>query len=296
MKVFVVGSTGFLGHGTVDALLQAGHEVRCLARALSVNKIPHRDEVEHFLVDFANSGRLAQGIEGCDAVFNLAGIIREFPKRRTTFKKVHIDYTRNLVEACAKAGVKRYMHMSALGVDTGLEIGYNTSKMAAEKIVRESALDWTIFRPSLIFGPGDRFAVEFAGWIQKHIPVPVIGKGDYRLMPVGRTDLCDGMVKLLGQINSYGKIYNIGGPEKLTYIEILDILEKHVRTKKIMIKLPAGLIMFVAGIMGRFQFFPASKDMIKQLLKESVTDDASFWQDTGIIPRTLNESLADYVK
>ena len=295
MKAFVTGSTGFLGHGTVSALLESGHKARCMVRIKSQSKTPQGGGIEKFVVDYVNSGRLAQGVKDCDAVFNLTGIIREFPNKRVTFQSVHVDFTRNLLEACKAMGVKRYMHMSALGVDSGLDVGYNNSKLAAEKLVRESGLDWTIFRPSLIFGPGDRFAVEFAGWMKTRRPIPVIGKGDYRLMPVGRTDLCRGMVKLIDFKDSFGQIYNIGGAQTLNYMEILDIIEKAASANKMVIKMPAGSIMFIAGILGRFKSFPATKDMIKMLLKESVTAETKFWEHTGISPQKLEDGLPEYL-
>ncbi len=295
MKFLVAGATGFLGQGFTEAALSAGHNVRTLIRWRSWKKAVEREGVENFQYHSPNVGRFRQGLEGCDAAVNVAGIIREFPGKKTTFQRVHIEFTRILVEAMKEAGVKRYFHMSALGVDSGLQIGYNTSKLAAENIVRESGLDWTIFRPSLIFGPGDRFAVEFAGWIHKGLPIPVIGKGDYRLTPLSRSDLCRGMVKLAEDAKSFGKTYNIGGPQKLSYLEILRIIEKAAGRKMRLAKTPAGLVMLGAKILGRFHWFPATADMVKQLLKESVTDETDFWEDTEITPQTLEAALSEYM-
>ena len=296
MKIFIAGATGFLGQGFIEAALEAGHQVRTLVRWRSWNKIKEREGVENFQYHSPSAGRFHQGLQGCGAAVNLAGIIREFPGRKTTFQRAHIDFTRILVEAMSEAGVNRYLHMSALGVDSGLNIGYNTSKTEAENIVRESKLDWTIFRPSLIFGPGDRFAVEFAGWMRKGLPIPVIGKGDYRLMPLSRADLCRGMVKLLDDERSLGKTYNIGGPQKLTYIDILRIIEKAAGRRMRLLKSPAGLVIMASRVLGRFPWFPATADMVKQLLKESVTDETDFWEDTGIEPQTLEEALPGYIE
>ena len=295
MRAFVTGGSGFLGKGATQALAEAGWQARCMVRGHGEKPIYECGYSEKFVVFDPTVGRLTQGIEGCDVVFNLAGIIREFPGKGITFQKAHIDLTRNLIEACETAGVSRYLHMSALGVDCGLNIGYNTSKLEAEKIVRESGLDWTIFRPSLIFGPGDRFAVEFAEWIKKGLPIPVIGKGDYRLMPLSRIDLCRGMVKQISDKASINKTYNIGGPEKLSYIEILKIIEQAAGRKMRLVKIPAGLITLGAKLMGRFAWFPASVDMIKQLLEESVTDEDDFWKETGIIPEKLEDAIGEYV-
>jgi NADH dehydrogenase len=147
----------------------------------------------------------------------------------------------------------------------------------------------------LIFGPGDRFALEFASWMQKRLPIPLIGKGDYQLMPVGRTDLCRGMVKLLFDAKSSNRIYQIGGPQKLSYLETLKIIEKSSGAKMRLMKIPAALILFASAILGRFKWFPVTKDMVRMLLKGSVTEQNDFWSETGIKPASLSEALPEYL-
>ncbi len=296
MRAFVSGGNGFLGQGMTSALLDAGWQVRCQVRRRGKSVFGEICGVEKFVATEQAVGRFAQGMQGCEVVFNLVGIIREFPGKGVTFRKAHPVFTGKLLEACQQAGVKRYIHMSALAVDSGLQIGYNISKMASEKLVRESGLNWTIVRPSLIFGPGDRFAVEFADWIKKGVPIPVIGKGDYRLMPVSRKDLCRGMEKLIGQQESFGKIYNIGGAEKMSYMEILRVIEKAAGRKAKLLKMPVGLILLGAKMLGRFPWFPATVDMIKQLLEESITEDRDFWRATGIQPVKLEDEIGEYVR
>jgi len=295
MRAFVAGGSGFLGRGMTEALLSAGWQVRCQVRSRGKSVFGEELGVEKFAAAEQFTGRFAQGMQGCDAVFNFVGIIREFTGKGVTFRKAHPQFTGMLLDACREAGIKRCLHMSALAVDSGLNIGYNVSKLASEKLVRESGLDWTIVRPSLIFGPGDRFALEFAAWIKKGIPIPLIGKGDYRLMPVSRKDLCQGMVKLIDMKESFGKTYNIGGAEKMSYLEVLRVIEQAAGRKTRLIKLPAGLVILAAKLLGRFQRFPASADMIKQLLNESVTDESDFWRITGIQPNKLEDEIREYV-
>jgi NADH dehydrogenase len=289
MKLFITGGNGFLGQGLAVAGISAGYQARCMVRR--DRKKPITQGAERFVVDYANSGRLAQGMQGCSAVLNAVGIIREFPSKGITFRKAHIDFTRDLISACKEAGVKRYLHISVLGVDSELKVPYNTTKLASEQLVRESGLDWTIFRPSLIFGPGDRFAVEFAGWIKKGLPIPLIGDGKYLLSPVSRADLCRGMVKFIEDQHSYNKTYSIGGPEILSYVEILKIIEKTAGRKMRPLKIPSGLLIAVASIFGRYKSFPASADMIKQLIKGNYTDNPEFWNDTGIEPMNFEQGI-----
>jgi len=295
MRAFITGGNGFLGQGMTSALLDAGWQVRSAVRKRGKSVFGEERGVEKFVATEQSVGRFAQGMQGCDVVFNFVGIIREFPGKGVTFQKAHPEFTGKLLEACKQASVKRYIHMSALAVDSGLLIGYNISKLASEKLVRESGLDWTIMRPSLIFGPGDRFAVEFAGWIKQGIPIPVIGKGDYRLMPVSRKDLCRGMEKLSGLEASFGRIYNIGGAKRMTYLQILEVIEQAAGRKARLLKMPAGAMMLGAKMLGRFPWFPATDSMIKQLLEESITDDTDFWMVTGIKPVKLEEEINEYV-
>lgn len=295
MKIFVTGGNGFLGKGMTSALLDAGFEVRGQVRG---NRKPIFGEdrgVERFTTNEMLAGRFAQGMQDCLAVFNLVGIIREFPGQGVTFRKAHPEFTRLLTDACKMAGVKRYIHMSVLAVDSGLNIPYNTSKLESEAIVRESGLDWTILRPSLIFGPGDRFAVEFADWMRRGVPIPLIGKGDYQLMPVSRNDLCRGMVEIIENDASFGQTYNIGGPLRQTYLEILRVIEKAAGRKARLVKVPAPLIIAGARILGRFPWFPATADMIRQLISGSLTEETEFWKVTGITPKSLSEELSRYV-
>ena len=296
MRAFVTGGNGFLGQGITAALLDAGYKVRSQVRG-NIKPIFGEDRgVQRFTTNEMLTGRFAQGMQDCDIVFNLVGIIREFPGRDVTFDKAHPEFTRLLIKACKDAGVKRYIHMSVLAVDSGLKIKYNTSKLESEAMVRESGLDWTIVRPSLIFGPGDRFAVEFAGWMKRGVPIPLIDKGDYRLTPVSRNDVCRGMVKIIDNEATVGKIYEIGGPAVHTYLEILQVIETAAGRKARLLKIPAPIIIAAAKIFGRFAWFPATADMMKQLISESVTKDSEFWEVTGIEPKRLADELDDYIQ
>jgi NADH dehydrogenase len=289
MKLFITGGNGFLGQGIASAGISAGYQARCMVRRDRTKPIV--EGAERFVVDYANVGRLAQGMQGCSAVFNAVGIIREFPAKGATFQKAHIDFTRDLISACKEASIRRYLHISVLGVDSDLKIPYNTTKLESERMVRESGLDWTIFRPSLIFGPGDRFAVEFAEWIKKELPIPLIGSGKYLLSPVSRQDLCRGMINLIEDKRSIGKTYHIGGPEILSYFDILKIIEKTAGKRMRLLRLPSALLIAIASLLGRFACFPATADMIRQLIKGNYTSDREFWKDTGITPIKFEEGI-----
>jgi NADH dehydrogenase len=183
-RVFVTGATGFVGRAVVQALRAEGYCVRCLVRRGSEPDLRGLEAIERVEGDVLASRSLADGMEGCHSVVHLVGIIREYPARGVTFERVHVEGTRNVLEAATTAGVQRYLHMSALGTRPGARARYHTTKWAAEEAVRAGTLPWTIFRPSVIYGRGDGFVTMLARMIQRLTVIPVIGDGRQRLQPV----------------------------------------------------------------------------------------------------------------
>ena len=163
--VFVTGATGFVGRAVIHALRAEGYKVRCLVRRGSERDLRGQEAIERVEGDVLARQTLDEGMGGCDAVVHLVGIIREHPSRGITFERIHVDGTLNVLGAAAAAGVRRYLHMSALGASATARSRYHQTKWLAEEAVRASALPWTIFRPSIIYGKGDAFVSMLAGMI-----------------------------------------------------------------------------------------------------------------------------------
>src|SRR6266540_2861127 len=170
MKVFLIGGTGFIGGHLRNALLRSGHEIRLLTHRKSGEAAEGVEQVEG---DVTRPQTFAGKVKGCDVTINLVGIIREFPARGMTFERLHVEATRNVLAAAREAGVKRHLQMSALGTRPAASSEYHRSKFRGEQLVRGSALDWTIFRPSIVFGPEDDFVNKLAGYIRSYPAVPV---------------------------------------------------------------------------------------------------------------------------
>ena len=160
--VFVTGATGFVGRAVVHALRADGLKVRCLVRRGSERDLKGLEAIERVEGDILARQTLDEGIGGCDAVVHLVGIIREHRGRGITFEQIHVDGTLNVLAAAAAANVRRYLHMSALGTSATARSRYHQTKWLAEEAVRASALPWTIFRPSVIYGKGDGFVSMLA--------------------------------------------------------------------------------------------------------------------------------------
>src|SRR5438445_569139 len=221
-RVFVTGATGFVGRAVVQALRAEGQVVRCLVRRGSERDLRGFEAIERVEGDVRSRHTLEDGIAGCDVVIHLVGIIREYPARGITFDRVHVDGTINVLDVAREAGVRRFIHMSALGTRAGARSRYHQTKWAAEEAVRSNPLPWTIFRPSIIYGRGDGFVTILAGMIGRLPVVPVIGTGRQRLQPVPVAHVAQGFVRALSLDARVKHTYDVGGPEPVTMVDLLD--------------------------------------------------------------------------
>ncbi len=292
MKIFISGGTGFVGGHVCRELLARGDHLRLMVH---VDEPVHRPGIEFFAGSVLSPESCIRGVEGCDAVINLVGIIREFPCRNVTFSRLHVDATRNMLAAAKENGISRYLHMSALGARPGAVSGYHRSKYEAEKLVCSSALAYTIFRPSLIYGPHDAFVNMIASSVRKYLLAPVIGDGAYRLQPVSADDVARCFALALEKPETECKAYNLCGPDRLTYLEVVNTVARVLGKNCVLkIKTPLLIMQLVTALMERFPFYPVTSDQITMLLEESICD--SSWPDCfGFEPVGFEEGISGYL-
>ncbi len=291
MQVLVTGATGFVGHEIVKELLVRGHQVRALARPGSEGKLEAAAQVEIFPGDVLDRDTTARAAADCDAVIHLVGIIREFPRQGITFERLHVEATKIVVDAALAAGVRRFLHMSALGARPGPADPYHTTNFQAEAYVRASGLTYTIFRPSVIYGPGDRSINFFARQV-KALPIfPVIGNGLYQMQPVPVTAVAQSFALALKLPQTENQTYDVGGPEPLTFNEIIDTIAQVLGRKVYKIHLPVWPMRLAAGLLGGFAWFPVTKGQIRMLLEGNSCDQTAFYQDFGLTPVSFREGL-----
>jgi NADH dehydrogenase len=236
---------------------------------------------------------LDEGIAGCDAVVHLVGIIREHQSRGVTFEHIHVDGTLNVVAAAAEANVRRYLHMSALGTSATARSRYHQTKWLAEEAVRASALPWTIFRPSVIYGKGDGFVSMLARMVEKLPVVPVIGEGRQQLQPVPVEQVAEGFRRALARPEAVKQTYEVGGPDAVSMIELIDAIGKalgHPRVRKIHI--PIGFMRIAAGALQGLSSFPLTKDQIAMLEADNTCDPTPFFRTFGLSPIPLQAGLS----
>ena len=294
MKVFISGGTGFVGNHVVDSLLEKGHMVTALVRPGSENKLNSRDKVHIVLGDPGEPSDLIKGTQGCEAIINLIGIIRAFPSRGITFERLHKGITEGIISAAKKNDISRILHMSALGAGPEAPTAYFRTKYTAEEILRRSDLDYTIFRPSLIFGRNGEAIKLFAGMTRKFL-VPIIGNGKYRFNPINVTTVANGFVKALRLRKSIGRILELGGPDEVTFDEIMDMIARVSGKTIFKIHIPALPLRLLTSIMQYIPGYPFSSDQITMLLKGSTCDSAPFYQLMGLTPISLEETIKEAI-
>ena len=242
---------------------------------------------------------LRTAMQGVDAAIHLVGIIGELS--RNTFDRVHVEGTRNVVKAAQEAGVSRFIQMSALGSRPDAVSRYHRSKWAAEEIVRQSGLAFTIFRPSIVYGPGDLF-VNLFDHISRVSPVlPVMGSGLGTLQPIRVEDVARSFVQSLGELQALGRTFDLGGPELLTFRVILKQILEVTGRRRLLLQIPLP----IARMQARFlevifplllgQPAPLSLDQLV-MLEERTEGDAEVARRLFKLPLvTFREGIAAYL-
>ena len=295
MRVLVTGATGFVGREVVQELLQRGYAVRALVRKGSEKKLRDEQGVEIFPGDCLLPETVAPAVAGCDAVIHLVGIIREFPGRGVTFERVHVQATRNLVDMARAAGVRRYLHMSALGARSEPADPYHVTNFRADEYIKASGLPYTIFRPSVIYGPKDQSINLFVRQIQRLNFFPIIGDGQYQLQPVQVDTVARAFALALELPQTVNRIYDVGGPEPLTFDKVIDTIAEVLGRRIKKIHQPVWCMRFAANLCGRFRWFPLTSGQLRMLLEGNTCDPTAFYQDFGLTPIHLADGLSAYL-
>lgn len=290
MRVLVTGATGFLGRRVVRDLLQRRHEVRCLVHTPGRERLFDHNEVEVHYGNVTDAHSLPPAMEGAESVVHLAAIIRE--GRGVTFQSLNHQGTATAVAAAQAAGVREFIQLSALGAAPDPAYRYLYSKWQAERAVIESGLNWTVLRPSLLFGEGDEFLNAIAGLVRLGPVTPVLGRGSNRLQPVAADDVARCVGLAVGQREVQGRILQLGGPDQLTYNEIVREVARAMGLRRRLLHLPVWPARLMAGVMGAaMPHPPITAEQLRMLELRNVTDHNRLESDFGFAPRPLRGNI-----
>lgn len=240
--IALIGGSGFIGSHLVNALVDLGKNVRVATRrrasAAHLTLLP----IDVIETDVHDPVQLAAFIDQCDAVINLVGVLqgRRGDPYGPEFAKAHVELPRKIAAACAAKGVRRLLHMSALGADVDGPSMYLRSKGEGEKIVRESGLDWTVFRSSVVFGPEDNLLNQFA-FLERMFPIIPLACADAQFQPVFVGDVAKAMVNVLDLDAAGHQVYELAGPGVYTLAELVRFAGKTIGKHSRIIKLPETL-------------------------------------------------------
>jgi uncharacterized protein YbjT (DUF2867 family) len=288
MRIAMTGATGYVGAAVLGKLVRRDHDVRALVRRPERAGPLADTGVELVAGGLENPAALRALVAGADAVVHLVGIIAE--SGAETFEAVHLRGTQSLLAAAGEAAVPLFVHMSALGArGDSAATKYHRTKWQAEEAVRESALAHAIFRPSIIAGPGNSAIGIMVNMIRFSPVVPVIGDGRYEMQPVWIGDVAEAFARALERPDLRGT-FDLGGPECLTYHQVLDHLEDALGVRRRRVSVPVGVARF-AAVAGTAlpNLAPITPEQLQMLLEDNTTADNAVESRFGIQPRAFAE-------
>jgi NADH dehydrogenase len=297
--ILVTGASGFVGSHLVPALADAGHRVLALVRddaaAATVQRRlspAQRSAVEPRRGDVTRPDTLPAALAGADAVLHLAAVPRDWDGG-ATLRLVNTEGTRFVLRAAADAGVRRFVHLGAMGVVDDPALHYASSKARAIALVRDSGLDWTVLAPSVLYGPRDGFFNILADLVRMSPGVvPITGSGSARFQPFAVADLARAAVLAFADEGLVGRELPLGGPRYWTYREIVEEVLRGMGARRALLPMPVPLIRLVAGTAEAVRFpFPVATDQLRQLRLDNVGPLDAVRTGLGFDPQPMEGGL-----
>ena len=302
MKIFVTGGTGFVGREIVRRLHEEGRRLRLLVRDPESERVQNavsRYGAEIHVGNVLDSASLEGALNGMHAVIHLVGIIREF--RDSTFESVHTTGTENLIAAAQQAGVGRFIHMSALGTRPEAISRYHQSKWVAEEAVRQSDIDYTILRPSLIYGTDDEFVNLFAKLIRFSPVIPILANDRARFQPVSLETVASAFVRSMADPRSIGQTFDLCGPDALTLAQIVDDICRALGRRRLKLRMPLALSLRLASFLEYIypRLFrrppPLNREQLLMLQENNVGNPEPANKLLGLKSQPFRERIGSYL-
>jgi nucleoside-diphosphate-sugar epimerase len=279
MKVFVTGATGFTGSRLVPLLLKEGHQVRCLYRASSDRSSLPQPEIEWIIGDVSDSQSLTSAMQGAEALINIASL--------------GFGHTENIIASAKTAGIKRAIFISTTAIFTKLNAKSKTVRMAAEVAIESSGLDYTILRPTMIYGsPRDRNIWRLIRFIKSSPVIPVFGDGNHLQQPIFVDDVAQAVLSCLSNENTVGKSYNIAGKYPLTYNAVIDTIADILNKRVWKIHIPSKPVVALLNLFEKIRLpFPIKAEQVLRLNENKDFSYAEAERDFGFSSRSFGEGI-----
>ncbi|MFM9108779.1 MAG: SDR family oxidoreductase [Chloroflexota bacterium] len=292
-RIFITGGTGFVGSASRAQLKD--RTVRLLVRDRATADRLRGPNVETVVGDVTRPETLRDKVEGCEAVIHLVAIIAE--EGGATFNGIIRQGTVHVVDEAKRAGVDRFLHMSAMGTRNDPRFGYFEAKWKAEQAVIKSGIPWTIFRPSVIFGPGDEFINTLAKLVKAAPVIPVVGTGRSKFQPVAVNEVATAFVRALDDPETAEHIYDLGGGKTYEYQEMLSVIAARLGKQKPMVKVPVALMKPVVALskpLPKALRPPVTSEQLKMLSIDNCTSNSATDMLIGRPAMRLEDGI-DYI-
>ncbi len=296
--VTVFGGSGFVGRHLVGRLAKQGWIVRVAIRRPSqagfLKPMGDVGQITPIRAPVQEQPAVEAAVEGAEAVINLVGILYE--RGAQTFSAIHSRGAQTVASAAAAAGVGRLVQVSALGADPSGEADYARSKGAGEAAVKAAFPGATIVRPSIIFGPEDGFFNRFAVMARISPALPLIGGGSTRFQPVYVGDVAEAIAKCLSDPACQGQVYELGGPHIYTFKELMELMLRQIRRRRLLVPWPFALAEFQAAFLELLPVPPLTRDQVRLLRRDNVVSSGALTlADLGIAPTAAEIILPTYL-
>lgn len=274
--VTVFGGSGFIGRYVVRALARDGWRVRVALRrpnsALFLKPLGEVGQIDLVQANIRDDESVARAVRGADAVVNLVGILYE--SGHQTFAEIQAEGAARVARAAAAAGARRLVQVSAIGADAASPAAYARAKAAGEASVAEAFPGATILRPSIVFGPEDKFYNLFAGLARVAPALPLIGGGLTRFQPVYVVDVAEAVTRVLADPKTAGQTYELGGPSVYTFKQVLEMILAVTEQKRLLVTIPWPLARLQARVLGLLPNPLLTPDQVTLLEVDNVSDPA----------------------
>ncbi|PKM11337.1 MAG: epimerase [Gammaproteobacteria bacterium HGW-Gammaproteobacteria-5] len=288
-RIVVLGGTGFVGRHLISRLCAEGHQLTVLSRNLDAHLVRFLPPGSQRLsCDVYDGAALARAFTGADVVINLVGILNESGNSGQGFRRAHSELTYLVTSACREAGVKRLLHMSALNAGRG-QSHYLHTRGEAETVIKASHLDWTIFQPSVIFGPDDGLLTRFRELLRL-APVLPLARAECKFAPVYIKDVVEAFVRALDNPATVRQVYELYGPEVISLKKLVRRIAQVMGWKRLVLPLPDSLGWVQAMLAEWIPGKPFSRDNFRSLATDSVGGIDGLHR-LGITPTPLSSRI-----
>ena len=278
--ISVIGGSGFIGNYLIDKLLELGYYVKIISRKPIAKKnfYPSAKLGQYSLIscNICDEKKLDKVIEGSFCVINLVGVLED--KKKNSFNAAHIQGSESIMKSCKKHNTQKLIHISALGVDKNKTSKYAITKFKAEKNIKK-VQNSIIIRPSIVFGYEDNFLNFFANYAKFSPFLPLIGGGRTKFQPILVSDLVQIIIGCINKKFKDGQIIEVGGPDTLSFKEILIFLLNELKLKRYFINLPFNLASKLAFFLERIPVKLITRDQVEMLKTDNTVNKKNSYKN-----------------